>query len=70
MVGGARCHGCRTFPQIHAEALQQRLGEPVTIVDLAGQVQPFFDTRGGGSAGLLKALRTEDSLCEQVAQGD
>lgn len=68
---GAHCNGCRTFPQIHAEALQQRLGEPVTLVDLAGQAQPFFDTRGGGgSAGLLKALRTEDSFREQVAQGD
>ena len=68
---GAHCNGCRTFPQIHAEALEETLGEPVTFVDLAGQAQPFFNTPGGsGSAGLLQALRTEESFREEVAKGD
>lgn len=68
---GAHCNGCRTFPQIHAEALEETLGEPVTFVDLAGQAQPFFNTPGGGgSAGLLHALRTEESFREEVAKGD
>lgn len=68
---GAHCNGCRTFPQIHAEALETTLGKPVTFVDLAGQAQPYFDTPGGGgSAGLLKALRTEEAFREEVARGD
>lgn len=68
---GAHCNGCRTFPQIHAEALEETLGEPVSFVDLAGQAQPFFNTPGGGgSAGLLQALRTEESFREAVANGD
>ena len=68
---GAHCNGCRTFPQFHAEALEETLGEPVTFVDLAGQAQPFFNTpQGGGSAGLLQALRTEEWFREEVAQGD
>ena len=68
---GAHCNGCRTFPQIHAEALEETLGEPVTFVDLAGQAQPFFNTPGGnGSAGLLQALETEEPFREEVAKGD
>lgn len=68
---GAHCNGCRTFPQIHAQMLQESLGEPVTFIDLAGQAQPFFDTPGGGgSAGLLDALRTEESFRAKVATGD
>ena len=68
---GAHCNGCRTFPQLHAEALQETRGEPVTFVDLAGEAQPFFSTPGGGgSAGLLRALRTEESFREEVAKGD
>lgn len=68
---GAHCNGCRTFPQIHAEALEETLGEPVTFIDLAGQAQPDFDTPGqGGSAGLLEALRTDEPFREQVATGD
>jgi hypothetical protein len=68
---GAHCNGCRTFPQIHAEALEETLGEPVTHIDLAGQAQPNFDTPGsGGSAGLLEALRTDESFREDVASGD
>ena len=68
---GAHCNGCRTFPQIHAEALEETLGEPVTFVDLAGQAQPFFNTPGGGgSAGLLEALRKEQWFREEVAKGD
>ena len=68
---GAHCNGCRTFPQSHAEALGKTLGEPVSFLDLAGQAQPYFDTPGGGgSAGLLKALRTDEPFREEVATGD
>jgi hypothetical protein len=68
---GAHCNGCRTFPQTHAAALAKALGKPVELVDLAGQAQPYFDTPGGGgSAGLLKAIRTDASFREKVATGD
>ena len=68
---GAHCDGCRPFPQIHAEALEKTLGEPVTFVNLAGQAQPSFDTPGkGGSAGLLDALRSDEWFREMVASGD
>ena len=68
---GAHCNGCRTFPQIHAEALEETLGEPVKLIALAGQAQPHFDRPGsGGSAGLLEALRTDESFREKVATGD
>jgi hypothetical protein len=68
---GAHCNGCRTFPQIHAAALENTLGQPVTFVDLAGQAQPFFNTPGGGgSAGLLHALRSEEWFRDEVAKGD
>ena len=67
---GAHCNGCRTFPQIHAEALEETLGEPVTLVDLRGRRNPFNTPGGGGSAGLLQALRTEEEFREEVAKGD
>ncbi|HET7236105.1 MAG TPA: alpha/beta fold hydrolase [Actinomycetota bacterium] len=68
---GAHCNECRTFPQTYAKGLADELGEPVTLVDLAGQAQPSFDTPGkGGSAGLLEAIRTDEPFREQVASGD
>lgn len=67
---GAHCDGCRTFPQLHAEALEQLLGRPITFKDLAGQAQPFFDSLGGGSASLLEAIRADDAYREEVATGD
>lgn len=68
---GAHCAGCRTFPQTHAEALADRLGKPVTVHNLAGQAQPYFDTPGGGgSRGLVRALRTNEAFRKEVAAGD
>lgn len=68
---GAHCNGCRTFPQLYADALEVLLGQPVTFKALAGAAQPYFDTPGGGgSAGLLEALRTAEAFREQVATGD
>src|SRR5262245_15464851 len=62
---------CRTFPQIHAEDLTNSLGEHVTLHNLAGSPQPYFDTPGGGgSTGLLKALRTDEAFRDEVATGD
>jgi hypothetical protein len=67
---GAHCDGCRTFPETHAEALSDALGEPVTLHNLAGQAQPYFDTLGGGgSTGLRRALHTDEAR-EEVAAGD
>ena len=68
---GAHCNGCRTFPQLHAEALQELLGRPITFKALAGAAQPYFDTPGGGgSSGLLEALRSDDAFRAEVATGD
>jgi hypothetical protein len=68
---GAHCAGCRPFPQTHAEALADRLGKPVTLHNLAGQAQPYFDTPGGGgSTGLIRALRTDEAFRREVAAGD
>jgi hypothetical protein len=39
--------------------------------NLAGQAQPYFDTPvGGGSTGLLRALRTDEAFRKEVAAGD
>ena len=67
---GAHCDGCRTFPQLHADALEQSLGRPITLKELAGQAQPFFDSLGGGSASLLEAIRADDAFRDEVATGD
>ena len=68
---GAHCDGCRTFPETHAEALSDALGEPVTLHNLAGQAQPYFDSLGGGgSTGLRRALQTDEAFREEVAAGD
>jgi hypothetical protein len=70
-IQGAHCNGCRTFPQTHAEALSELLGKPVTLQNLAGDYQPYFETPGGGgSTGLRKALQTDDGFREAVAAGD
>jgi hypothetical protein len=68
---GAHCAGCRTFPETHADAISELLGQPVTLLNLAGGAQPYFESPGGGgSAGLLKAIRTDDGFRDQVASGD
>lgn len=68
---GAHCNGCRTFPQTHAEGLSDLLDRPVTLVNLAGQAQPNFDTPGrGGSTGLVKALQTDKTFRDEVAAAD
>jgi hypothetical protein len=68
---GAHCNGCRTFPLTHSETLSDALGEPVALHNLSGQAQPYFDDPGGGgSAGLLKALREDEAFRDEVASGD
>jgi hypothetical protein len=68
---GAHCAGCRTFVRTHADALADRLEASVTFHNLAGQAQPYFETPGGGgSAGLLRALRTDETFRKKVAGGD
>ena len=67
---GAHCEGCRTFPQLHVEALEQMLGRPITLKDLAGQAQPYFDSLGGGAASLLEAIEADEAFRDEVATGD
>lgn len=68
---GAHCNGCRTFPQTHAEALSELLGEPVTLHNLSGQAQPYFESPGGGgSTGLRDALQKDEAFRDEVASGD
>lgn len=67
---GAHCEGCRTFPQLHAEALEQMLGRPITLKDLAGQAQPYFESHGGGAASLLESIEADEAFRDEVATGD
>lgn len=69
---GAHCDpACSTFPELHAEAIEEMTGEPIEFMNLSGQAQPFFDTpSGGGSAGLLKALQSDEDFRGKVAEGD
>jgi hypothetical protein len=46
------------------------VGGPVAFVDLTGDAQPFFQTAGGGTASLLRALRQDSSFRDHVASGD
>lgn len=66
---GAHCNGCRTFPQTHAEALGEALERPITLKELAGQAQPYFEPIGG-AASLLQALETDEAFRDEVATGD
>lgn len=67
---GAHCGFCLTFAGRYASGLEDLAGRPVDLVDLAGQDQPFFQTDGGGSASLLKALREDMAFRDEVATGD
>jgi hypothetical protein len=67
---GAHCGGCETFAGRYADGLETLAGGPVDFVDLTGDAQPFFQTDGGGTASLLRALREEPSFADQVASGD
>lgn len=67
---GAHCGGCETFSGRYADGLRTLTGRRVDLIDLAGDAQPFFQTDGGGTASLLRALREEPSFADQVASGD
>jgi hypothetical protein len=67
---GAHCGGCETFAGIYADGLSTLAGRPVKFVDLTGDAQPFFQTAGGGTESLLRALRDDPSFADQVALGD
>jgi len=67
---GAHCDGCRTFPQLHAEGLEQMLGRPITLKELAGQAQPYFDSLGGGAASLLEAIEADEAFRDEVGTRD
>ena len=67
---GAHCGGCRTFAGRYVDGLRAQTGRTIVFDDLTGEKQPFFDTDGGGSASLLKALRRDPTFRSQVAQAD
>jgi hypothetical protein len=67
---GAHCGGCETFSGRYADGLETLAERPVDFIDHAGDAQPFFQTDGGGTASLLRALREEPSFAHQVASGD
>jgi hypothetical protein len=67
---GAHCGYCETFAGRYADGLETLAGRPVDFVDLTGDAQPFFQTAGGGTASLLRALRQNSSFADQVASGD
>jgi HAMP domain-containing protein len=67
---GAHCGYCETFAGRYADGLEALAGRPVDLVDLTGDAQPFFQTAGGGTASLLRALRQDSSFADQVATGD
>jgi hypothetical protein len=67
---GAHCGYCKTFTGRYADGLETLSGRPVHFVDLTGDAQPFFQTDGGGTASLLRALREDSSFADQVASGD
>jgi hypothetical protein len=67
---GAHCGYCKTFAGRYADGLETLSGRPVHFVDLTGDAQPFFQTDGGGTASLLRALRENSSFADQVASGD
>jgi hypothetical protein len=67
---GAHSGYCETFAGRYADGLETLARRPVDFIDLAGDAQPFFQTDGGGTASLLRALREEPSFADQVASGD
>jgi hypothetical protein len=67
---GAHCGYCKTFAGRYADGLKTLTGRRVHFVDLTGDGQPFFQTDGGGTASLLRALREESAFADQVGSGD
>lgn len=67
---GAHCGYCKTFAGRYADGLKTLTGRPVDFVDLTGDGQPFFQTDGGGTASLLRALREDSSFADQVRSGN
>ena len=67
---GAHCGFCRTFAGLYVDGLESSSGEPIEFVDLAGEAEPYWETMGGGSEGLLEALRSDEAFRDQVATGD
>ena len=67
---GAHCGFCRTFAGLYVDGLESSSGESIEFVDLAGAAEPYWETMGGGTEGLLEALRSDEAFREQVATGD
>ena len=67
---GAHCGGCRTFAGLYADGLGEQTGRKVQFEDVTGQAQPYFEELGGGSASLLKALRSDSATRRHVAKAD
>ena len=67
---GAHCGYCRTFAGLYADGLESASGRPIEFVDLAGEAEPYWDSMGGGTEGLLEALRSDEAFRDEVATGD
>lgn len=67
---GAHCGGCRTFAGLYADGLSAQTGRKIRFEDLTGQAQPYFEELGGGSASLLRALRSDSATRRVVAEAD
>lgn len=67
---GAHCGGCRTFAGLYADGLRARTGRHIDFHDVTGQAQPYFESAGGGSESLLKALRSDAATRDVVATAD
>jgi hypothetical protein len=67
---GAHCGYCETFAGRYADGLNTLTGRPIHFVDLTGSAQPFFQSDGGGTASLLRALREDSSFADKVGSGD
>jgi hypothetical protein len=67
---GAHCGNCRTFAGLYADGLAEQTGRKVDFEDDTGQAQPYFEELGGGSASLLKALRSDSATRGDVAKAD
>ena len=67
---GAHCGYCRTFAGRYADGVESRSGRSIKFKDLTGAAEPYWETMGGGTEGLLKALRSDQAFRDEVATGD
>jgi len=55
---------------LYADGLHAQTGRHIDFHDITGQAQPYFESAGGGSGSLLKALRSDAATRDLVANAD